>query len=905
MIALKEYQYRVLDSLAAFFRICSKTGSPSDAFATVTPTNGSPSSRYLPILAAGLKPDMPYICLRVPTGGGKTLLACHTAGIALRELLHADRAIVLWLVPSNTILDQTAEALRNPRHPYRQALDQACGSVEVMTIQEALHLSRATADGQTVVIVSTIQAFRVEDTTGRQVYSQNGAFQEHLLNLPADRIDDLLKGKDSKPVPSLVNALRLRRPIVIVDEAHNVRTDLSFSALGDVMPSCIIEFTATPARSKNPSNILHHVSAAELKAADMIKLPLRVVTRHPSQKDQLIADAVSLRADLEKLAITESQTTRDYLRPIILFQAERVDACEALREKLIADFGIDRDFIKISNGARDELKAVDDLLSPRCTVRHIITVQKLREGWDCPFAYILCSLQDTRSATAIEQIVGRILRLPYTRKKAHPDLNCAYALSISESLPAVLNELREALESNGFTQAEADRIILPAPQGMLQLGAQPQTVQLKPEEIDAEVAKAQELALGGKVRIHSETGSVTVLVPVDEEETERVISCGRTPEARAQITELVQQVRETDKVLGGGGQPRALSPYQMQLDFRVPLLCVAEDGQFHEFERTHLLEHPWRLGTKDATLANYDPTRRPTLATGKLDIGDRGEVKTDVWRESEEPLDFVTRLHQQTLALGNVSGTDWTAEHLITWIDRQIDHSDIPFSESAVFLRKVIHGLMARYGLTDVGPLVFDRFRLRNAIEDRIDEHRKSERAMAYQHYLALDSALTVSDDTAINFKDIAYEPGWLYEGSFQFKKHYFGPKPGELKETTSGGELTEEFTCAQFLDTQLPEIKFWVRNLSRRPTSFRLQTSTDWFYPDFVCQLTDGRILVVEYKGGHLLNTPDAQEKRDIGTLWAARSKGRCLFVMPSDGRFDEIVKALKTSSFKSHICQ
>ena len=181
MIALKNYQYRVLDSLTAFFHRCSKTGSPSDAFTAVTQQNGSGIKQYLPMLAAGLKPDMPYICLRVPTGGGKTLLACHTAGIALRELLHADRAIVLWLVPSNTILDQTAEALRNPRHPYRQALDQACGSVEVMTIQEALHLSRATADGQTVVIVSTIQAFRVEDTTGRQVYSQRS--EEHTSEL--------------------------------------------------------------------------------------------------------------------------------------------------------------------------------------------------------------------------------------------------------------------------------------------------------------------------------------------------------------------------------------------------------------------------------------------------------------------------------------------------------------------------------------------------------------------------------------------------------------------------------------------------------------------------------------------------------------------------------------------------
>ena len=183
---------------------------------------------------------------------------------------------------------------------------------------------------------------------------------------------------------------------------------------------------------------------------------------------------------------------------------------------------------------------------------------------------------------------------------------------------------------------------------------------------------------------------------------------------------------------------------------------------------------------------------------------------------------------------------------------------------------------------------------MRDAIEERIDAHRKSERAIAYTQYLALDSGLTVSDEYAINFKEIAYEPSWNYEGSFIFRKHYFGPKPGELKETTPGGELTEEFKCAQFLDSKAQGIKFWVRNLSKRPTSFRLQTSTDWFYPDFVCQLEDGRVLVVEYKGEHLM--PGAQEKRDIGNLWAARSNGRCLFAMPTDKRFDEIVQKIKS---------
>src|SRR5207248_1369420 len=154
-----------------------------------------------------------------------------------------------WLVPSNTILNQTADALRDPRHPYRRALELACGTVEVVTIEEALRLSRATVDGQTVVIVTTIQSFRVEDTTGRKVYEQNGSFGEYLLNVPPQWIADLLPGPDGKPKPSLVNMLRLRRPVVIVDEAHNARTDLSFTTLGSVRPSCIVEFTATPART--------------------------------------------------------------------------------------------------------------------------------------------------------------------------------------------------------------------------------------------------------------------------------------------------------------------------------------------------------------------------------------------------------------------------------------------------------------------------------------------------------------------------------------------------------------------------------------------------------------------------------------------------------------------------------
>lgn len=893
MITLKDYQLRVLDSLRDFFRQASADGRPREAFERIQALNNPQPAPYIPVTAAGLTPGMPYICLRVPTGGGKTLLACYAAGLAMTELLHAERAVVLWLVPSNTILDQTADALRDPRHPYRRALELACGSVEVVTIEEALRLSHATVIGQTVVIVATIQSFRVEDTTGRKVYDQNSTFSEHLLNVPADRLADLLPGADGKPKPSLVNMLRLQRPIVIVDEAHNARTDLSFSALGDVMPACIIEFTATPARSKHPSNVLHHVSAAELKAAQMIKLPLRVVNRHPSQRDQLLADALSLRADLERLAIGEAQRTGEYLRPIVLIQAERVDACEPLRERLIADFNLRKDEIKISVGALDELKDIKDITAPDCPVRIIITVQKLREGWDCPFAYVLCSLKETRSATAIEQIVGRILRLPQAQAKQHPDLNCAYAFSVSDSIMEVLAELREALEHNGFTSAEAERIIIPVTQNVLPLGVQPQTVVLDvARELDLEVAQVQVTALGGKVRVNAETGELTVLVPLDKHEVETLAGCVKTPEAKAKVIEAADLVRDMELAFGGTGQTRLPSPYERQIDFIVPLLCVNEDGSLFEFEETFLIEHPWKLSEKDAALsANYNPVQRPVAQQGYLDVAVDGRVQTSV-ADREAAQDFILILHQQVMALSGAG--DWTLEQLVAWLDRHIDHQDIPLGESAEFLRKVVRGLTAKYAISDVGVLGLDRFRLRDEIDKRIRQHRLSERIAVFQSFLLPDSALTVSDAYTINFKSISYEPGWLFAGGYQFKKHYFGSKPGELHELTNSGELAEEFQCAQYLD-QLPQVEFWMRNLARKSSSFRLRTSTDWFYPDFVAQLTDGRVLAVEYKGKHLYDTVDAEEKRVIGTVWESRSSGRCLFVMPTSNDLPEIAKKIR----------
>lgn len=892
MIVLKDYQNRVLDSLREFFHSCASDGSPAAAFRRVQELTGQKPTNYLPVVGADLSPETPYICLRVPTGGGKTLLACHAAGLAARELLRAEEAIVLWLVPSTTILDQTADALRDPRHPYRRALELACGAVEVLTIDEALRLSLATTAGQTVVIVATLQSFRVEDTTGRRVYDQNGAFSEHLSLAPASALAGLLPGPDGKPLPSLVNCLRMHRPVVIVDEAHNARTDLSFSTLGALKPSCIVEFTATPARTKHPSNVLHHVSAAELKAADMVKLPVRVITRHPSQRDQLLADAITLRADLERLAGAEAQETGEYLRPIILIQAESVEECEPLRERLGKDLGIPAEQVRISTGKLDDLKSVENIGSPNCPVRFIITVQKLREGWDCPFAYVLCSLRETRSATAIEQIVGRILRLSGATSKRHPDLNCAYAFSVSPSIAEVLAELRDALEKNGFTSAEAERIVIPVPPGMLPLGVQPRTVTFAPEEIDLDAAAACAESIGGSVGIDRDRSALTIRTPLSTEDTERLTGALRTEEACGKLRDAVEMVRASERAFGASGEPRTPSAFELGLDFSVPRLSVREEQGLFEFEATHLIEHPWRLGEKEAALPeSYDPRKRPTSAEGFVDVGDGGRVVTGI--SDGPPFGFVVALHRQVMLFMQVD--DWTLERLVAWLDREIQHQDIPYSESAEFLRKAVRGLMARCDIQNIGELALDRFRLRDELVSLIRRHRDAERKTAFQTMLLPDTALVVDTSQAVDFRAMTYEPSWMYEDGFQFRKHYFGPKPGELRERApQSGAAAEEFLCAQYIDG-LTAVRFWVRNLPRKASSFRLQTSTDWFYPDFVCKLVDDRILAVEYKGSNLYDTTDADEKRAVGAVWAARSGGRCLFVMPTGRDFSAIDTAIR----------
>lgn len=871
MFSLKEYQTRTLEALKLYFQECQRIGKASTAFYEVTEQVYGTGIPYRDVKEL---PGLPYVCLRIPTGGGKTLVACHAITLAANNLLQVDSPVALWLVPSNAIKEQTLEALKDRTHHYRKALDEAFGSITVLSLQEALYVTRPTLTTSTTVIVSTMQAFRVDETEGRKVYEQAGALMDHFSGIDTALLEPLEKYADGKPVQSLANVLRLHRPIVIVDEAHNARTPLSFETLSRFNPSCIIELTATPDTEASPSNILHSVSAAELKADQMIKLPIRLETR-PNWKE-LVGDAIALRKHLEAVAQAERRATGEYIRPIMLLQAQAKSqhqetlTVEVVEQLLLEDFSIPAEQVKRATGTDKGLERID-LSDPTCEVRFIITVQALREGWDCPFAYVLCSVAEMRSSTAVEQMLGRIMRLPKAQRKQHEELNMSYAFAASHNFIEAANALQDALVQNGFNRQEAKDLITKMPEK--QQGGLDQ-YWTKATETLPESPKLEALpeAIASKVTYDQQKGEITFSGIMEESEKFALQQCVNTPAAKASIERMYRKSR-------GLAAEVQKSPAERGELFTVPLLSIKQGTLFEAFEETHFLEMPWELSKCDPTLTETDyAAKRFDGKVVVIDVTDKGKLAQR----------FLSDLHEQLTLMSNDLTT--TVANLAHWLDRTIAHPDIPPSESGAFLSVMIQRLIDERGFS-LSQLFHDKYTLRQKVAAKIDSYRQHAHIQAYQSLLLPDCAtpLVVSPDVCFSFP-MDYPYNTRYQGSYEFQKHYY-KEVGNLKD--SG----EEYDCAKLIDS-LHEVKFWVRNIERRERhSFWLQTTTDKFYPDFVCQLHDGRFLVIEYKGENMWSNDDSKEKRNLGELWEQRSNGTCLFVMPKGKDFAAITQKICSS--------
>lgn len=443
---LKRYQQAALDTLRAYLAALRSYPAATAAQVSFLAMANRPYRHVKEFGAA------PFICIKIPTGGGKTIVAAHTVGEFFQSYLSGrnDKGLVMWFVPSDAIKKQTLDGLRNREHPYRMVLDKRFGNaIKIFDLTEAKAIKKSDIMDNLCIIVSTLASFRRTNKEWLKVYQDNGALMGHFEGLPGGDLPYLDRDESGGIRYSLANVIKLHNPLIVADEGHNLQTPLSFDMLGDLHPSFVLEFTATP---RGESNVLVDVAASELKAEHMIKMPIYL--ENISAWQETIYAGVKKRNELEKRAKKE---IGEYLRPIMLIQAEPdrkgkdVVNVEKVLNFLTKDAKISADqVVRKTSEFPDELPNAEILAGRACPIRYIITVNALREGWDCPFAYVLVSVSNLGAALSVEQTIGRVMRLPSAKEKKDAALNAAYVFAATKNFNEASQMVISGLRANGY-----------------------------------------------------------------------------------------------------------------------------------------------------------------------------------------------------------------------------------------------------------------------------------------------------------------------------------------------------------------------------------------------------------------------------------------------------------------------
>jgi len=869
-MSLKKYQVDVLEAYEGFLQAYKRSAEAApgarsasrEAYEQCTLQHFKVKIPYH-VPAALADADVPVACLRIPTGGGKTLIGGHAIARFKRTLLPAGPSLTLWLVPSDAIRAQTLRALRIPGELLHDELRALLGEVAVLDIDEALTTPRSVLDSQDTVIVATMQAFKQEDIARLAVYKPNGALMEYFQGV-------------EQPSWSLADALKLRRPFVIIDEAHNQGTDLAFDTLARLDPCAVLELTATPDRLHQPSNVLYSVSASTLQDADMIKLPVDMA----AHGDWRIAlrEAIACLDRLQDAADAEKIATGEALRPVMLLQAERQQQAnpdamtvDKVRRALIEDFNVPAEQIARSATGIDELDAADP-----AKLRFVITADKLREGWDWPEAYVLLSFRGSSTQTALEQILGRVLRMPHVRRKRNEELNRAYAFAVSTNILAVANTLRDGLVHAGFERQDVKDLIRTPDPGEQDLLRAQQSVSIElPTDSEgclqvpnfSALADTTRRRIENKLEISPETGSLTLRgewSPAEQKALKAALPTEEAARAAEYAFARLLSLGPAQKTASENGET-----------FALPLLAFEQGDWLGDLDDAPALEGTLSLAEVSAQLDEVAfPRRYEELQRKRLEMNGEGKLK----------LDSLERLQVQMSLLG-VRESPSEAD-LLWWLEQRLIEPDIDPEEIGAWLSRALRHLQEERGF-GIDELAYRKARLLDVLAERIDRVRATGHRQRFLSLLEDEERLSADERLQRVFSSGHYSWDWQYNGYVSLPKHFF-PQIGNLK---SQGE---EFECANFIANELEGVKDWIRNVDRKPGAFSLPTSKHRFYPDFLVRMENGNIVVVEYKGAHLYG--DQAEKRRIGDVWAKRAGAKFRFVMPQQRDWG-LIRAAATS--------
>ena len=851
---LNSYQREVMGNLSAYLSALNETGNLDKAWQkywndqdVTVGLGGVPGYRN------SIK-GVPHVCMKVPTGGGKTFMACAAVRRIFDALPQGKPKIVVWLVPSDPILVQTTTNLMNPDHPYTRRLNADFGGrVGVFTKEMLLNGQNFTPDTvheQLTVCILSYGSLRIDSKKKdvRKVYQENGNlknFADHFKN-DSELLEDT-------PDTALIQALRHLSPVVIVDESHNAGSDLSVEMLNNLNPSFVLDLTATPRKN---SNIISYVDARKLKTENMVKLPVIVYNR--TSRDSVIDDAIHLRGILEQQAIEEEERTGKYIRPIVLFQAQPKnnndnDTFDKVKEILLGR-GIPTEQIAIKTSKVNDLGKTD-LMSRYCPIRYIITVNALKEGWDCLFAYILASLANKTSKVDVEQILGRILRQPYARKHGAKLLNSSFVLTCSNAFHDTLDSIVAGLNNAGFSRKDyrtADTLPIaetepPVPE------PQPEqtTMQFTPEP----TPEAETEDDFSDIHTPVEPAPYSETVKTAPPSVEEMIS---------QAEETAEQYEEETKqesVWIGGELGDMLKQYRVQEQFteqvqtlKIPQFCIESVPD--------LFGGNTALLTKESLMKGFSLSEQDASVTFSLSTGEMFEIDVESQGEAVPKYKKLSSLEDEYMRklLAKLA-----PEEKIERCTKQICHEinrDNAFSTSEVenYVRRIIANMTE----DELAALETSYITYATRIKEKIKTLREAYMQERFYDLIERDRVFTEGTYTfpmvITPSESTDKVPKSLYEAEWD-KMNNFEHRTLDVIAGCDG-------------------VLWWHRIIEKN--GFHINGFIN-HYPDFIVMMKSGKIVLVEAKGDDRDNG-DSRTKLKLGQTWAAQAGRKFKYFMTFD---------------------
>ena len=858
---LKNYQKEVLSDLERFVTHVNDCSSIAQAYSDYWAEKGIIIDRlgknqYLQPYTDTIK-GVPNVTIKVPTAGGKTFIACNALKYLFAGFPSGRPKVVAWFVPSDSILKQTLRNLRSGDHPYRQCINSLFGNrVHVVDKEDALRgygISPIEIREQLTIFVLSVQSFATSAADKRRVYRENENLAEYSKFY--NSLTKIVEGADGS---SLIQILSFLNPTVIVDESHNFKADLRKDALTAINPRFIFNLTATP---RENSNIISFVDAIKLKMANMVKLP--VIVYNHSSTDEVIRASLKLQKSLEERAIKAKSDGGEYIRPIVLFQAQaktEEDSVTFLKiKKSLIDGGIPEDQVKIKTAVLDELKNVD-LMREDCPVRFIITVNALKEGWDCPFAYILASVANRSSSVDVEQILGRVLRLPYASHKSDPLLNLSYVFTSSADFRETINNVVASLNNAGFSRKDC-------------------RVKEDPEKMLESESSAifENLLFSENSASENENGSENAndVPTVAPEVVKEALDSASNDTATQEIERVaIEQSADYDKQLTASednpsGVSTEIAHIMPENSFRD---YFAEDAISVKIPRfmvkmnvENLFEGKVQLIPLDKAMLtrDFDITKQNTEIIFKRTTTDAVSVDLALINREEYGLQrssldssFKNALKEEFKSMP----TENKVNNIARTITRLMHYEELPDRQVEEYIKSALKGLDSEI-IDDILTFDVEYARIvKEKIEKLLLQHRKN----VFSKWL--DSGY------------ISCLPDYSFPLTNSVKKAVLGiPKSLYQDEGDMNGFEERVITAI----AELENVLYWHRNPDRG-VGFGINGFIN-HYPDFIVRFKSGKIAMIETKGDDRDNS-DSKNKVELGEYWKNKAGSDYRYYMVFD---------------------